>query len=109
MDETGLNLVVWKDVCKPKHHGGIGIRKIREANKALLLKWLWRFRVEDNSLRRQVVVGKYGVANCWESKTPNKANEAGCLQGIMNPVEMFKRAIRIEVGSGLSTLFWKDS
>lgn len=39
----GLHLVVWADICKPKHLGGLGKIRIRDVNKALLTKWLWRF------------------------------------------------------------------
>ena len=36
--------VVWVDVCKPKHEGGLGIRSLKVANMVSCLKliwWLW--------------------------------------------------------------------
>ena len=40
--------------------GGLGIRKIRLFNEALLGKWLWRFGIEEDALWIQVIELKYG-------------------------------------------------
>lgn len=56
---SGIYLVVWKDICNPKARGGLGMKRIRDTNKALLMKWLWRFGVED-SLWCKFIVVKYG-------------------------------------------------
>lgn len=52
-------------------HGGLRISRIREVNKALLSKWLWRFGQEPKSFWRQVIASKYGTLNEWESKKPS--------------------------------------
>lgn len=39
----GMHLVAWEDICKPKYLGGLGIKWIRDMNKALFTKWTWRF------------------------------------------------------------------
>lgn len=44
----------------PKEVGGQGVRKIRETNKVLLSKWLWRFWNEEGNLWHRVIVEKYG-------------------------------------------------
>ena len=36
----GDNLIAWKTVVRPKNKGGLGIRGLKEKNKALLIKWL---------------------------------------------------------------------
>ncbi|GAV92766.1 LOW QUALITY PROTEIN: zf-RVT domain-containing protein, partial [Cephalotus follicularis] len=35
--------VKWKEVCKPLHEGGLGIKDMKTWNKALLLRQLWHF------------------------------------------------------------------
>ena len=55
---TFLHLVNWKTVCSPIPRGGLGMKNLM-FNKALLGKWLWRDRNEQNSLWRQVIVMKY--------------------------------------------------
>jgi hypothetical protein len=39
-DEAKLHLVDWDTVCTPISKGGLGIRKVRKFNQALLGKWL---------------------------------------------------------------------
>lgn len=33
--------VAWKDICSPKNKGGLGIRRPKDTNSALLLKLGW--------------------------------------------------------------------
>ena len=58
-DEHKFHLVKWVAVCTPVSSGGLGIRKVRFFNKALLQKWLWRFGLEKDALWRQVIEVKY--------------------------------------------------
>ena len=39
---TKKEKVSWKDCCKPKEEGGLGLRLIKEANDVLCLKLVWR-------------------------------------------------------------------
>lgn len=45
-----IHLVDCNSCCKPLEKGGLGIRRIRDHNRALLAKWLWRFGSERESL-----------------------------------------------------------
>ena len=59
-DEPKFHLVNWATICSPVASGGLGIRKVRLFNEALLRKWLWRFGMERAALWRQVIAVKYG-------------------------------------------------
>ena len=48
--DGGDHLVPWKMVVRPKLKGGLGIGRLKERNKALLFKWLWRFPLEQETL-----------------------------------------------------------
>ena len=37
-DRRGIHLVAWNELCQLKQYGGIGLRKIKENNKAYLMK-----------------------------------------------------------------------
>ena len=55
-----MHLVEWDKVRSLTDEGGLGIRKIRRFNQALLGKWLWRFVHEEGAWWRLVLVAKYG-------------------------------------------------
>ena len=57
--DSKLHLVGWDKVCAPLKNGGLRVRKLTTFNKALLGKWLWRFRIEGTRLWRRVVTLKF--------------------------------------------------
>lgn len=40
----------WRDVCKPKNEGGLGIQSIKEANKVCYIKLIWRIVTHQPTL-----------------------------------------------------------
>lgn len=52
-------LVKWDTIQIPKNIGGLGVGNLLIRNLGLLIKWLWRFFHEPNSLWRQVIAAKY--------------------------------------------------
>lgn len=67
-EHGGEHLVAWKEVCKPKEFGVLGIGNVIKRNKALLFKWLWRLPLEHDSMWYKVIISKYGLcSNGWDS------------------------------------------
>ena len=58
--DSKFHLMKWAKVCKPMQVGGLGIRRLRSFNIALLGKWLWRYGLETDALWRRVIEAKYG-------------------------------------------------
>ncbi|XP_042505479.1 uncharacterized protein LOC122082043 [Macadamia integrifolia] len=58
--------VKWDTLCKPKEEGGLGIRRLRDTNKALLGKLVWRMKHERSAacaFLRARFVKKEGLFN----------------------------------------------
>jgi len=53
--------VDWNSVCRSKEVGGLGVRRIREFNVALLGKWCWRLLEDRDSLWFRVLLARYGT------------------------------------------------
>ncbi|KAI5653152.1 hypothetical protein M9H77_30339 [Catharanthus roseus] len=56
-----LHSIAWPAICQPRRLGGIGLRRLKEANMVALCKLAWRCCNEKNSLWTQVLKGKYGT------------------------------------------------
>jgi len=82
--EMGFHWVKWDDVCLPKREGGLDIKPLRDMNKALQAKWLWRFAREDNTLWKNLVKMKYDVDSLgwWSKKSPNP-HGVGCWKQLL--------------------------
>ena len=44
------HLVLWEQICKPKKEGGLGIRKVRLMNEALLVKIVFKMLVKNGQI-----------------------------------------------------------
>ena len=60
-DHKKIHWVDWNTVCRSKEVGGLGVRRIREFNLALLGRWCWRLLVDSSSLWFRVLAARYGV------------------------------------------------
>jgi hypothetical protein len=69
--------VKWNSILTAKEKGGLGVASLFALNRALMLKWVWRFFVqreslwarviraihgEDGNIRSQI---KHGRSSCW--------------------------------------------
>lgn len=52
-------MIGWQTICKPKEGGGLGFRRARDMNKALLAKLCWRFLMEQDKLWVRLMGSKY--------------------------------------------------
>lgn len=54
-----MSLFSLKSLCQPKNRGGMGLRKMRDMNDALLMKLVWGLINGSNSLWMDVFRAKY--------------------------------------------------
>ena len=58
--ERKISWVSWDKVVAAKKYGGLGVSSYYALNRALLLKWVWRFISHDGSLWYRVIKAIYG-------------------------------------------------
>ncbi|KAJ0586998.1 hypothetical protein HanIR_Chr04g0158141 [Helianthus annuus] len=109
-----MHWVAWDLVTRPKKLGGLRISKLKLVNEALLAKWVWRYRVEEESLWRRVLVACHGKRRKW-SCLPSNPSLNGVWKNIMSMESKFlvngKRIhhlIKGTVGNGCNIRFWID-
>lgn len=113
MEKKKICWVSWSKVMAPKEKGGLGLGSLRALNLSLLVKWWWRYKVENDSLWRKVIQGLHkidirtGLANrrikgTW-LRTTTVINDLEELQ--IDSKNIFQR----KLGDGGSILFWKEN
>ncbi|KAM0052219.1 putative RNA-directed DNA polymerase [Helianthus debilis subsp. tardiflorus] len=113
-DIKKLHWVAWEKVTLPKRYGGLGLSKLNLVNEALLCKWVWRYRVEEESLWRRVIMACHGKARRW-SYFPCNTVLTGVWKNIVKTeAKVVLKGKRINnffkgtVGNGHCIRFWID-
>ncbi|GAU25119.1 hypothetical protein TSUD_274080 [Trifolium subterraneum] len=111
-----ISWVKWKEVCKPRSQGGLGVRDVGKVNLSLLIKWRWKLLQKDAAVWKDVLVARYGEnarhnvlwigcpipssASCWWRDL--------CRIDLTEEGSWFAKNISRRVGRGDTTRFWKD-
>lgn len=66
-----MHLAKWSTLTTSKKEGGLGIKNLIIQNQSLMMKWLWRFAAEEQSLWRDAIKLKYGMDGKWTTKAVN--------------------------------------
>ncbi|GKC78519.1 hypothetical protein Tco_1129293 [Tanacetum coccineum] len=59
-DERKITWVKWTKVLASKKQGGLGVSSFYALNRALLVKWVWRFLSRDYSLWARIIHAIHG-------------------------------------------------
>ncbi|XP_004289445.1 PREDICTED: putative ribonuclease H protein At1g65750-like [Fragaria vesca subsp. vesca] len=106
-EKKKIHLVNWESVCKPKHRGGLGLKKTADMNQAMLAKASWRIFQNDHGLWADIYRKKYLQDCCIESS--NSIAPADCSntwRGIVHGVELMRRNLKWRIGDGAKIKFW---
>ncbi|GJU26768.1 RNA-directed DNA polymerase, eukaryota [Tanacetum coccineum] len=110
-NERKISWVSWDKVLASKKVGGLGVSSYYALNRALILKWVWRFVSQDGSLWFRVIQALYGtsleshqiqITSLWSSIL-REMHVLG-LKGFDLMAHCKKR-----IGDGNNTSFWRDS
>ncbi|GJZ54192.1 hypothetical protein Tco_0609077 [Tanacetum coccineum] len=106
-------IVKCSEVLASKEKGGLGMSSFYALNRALLLKWVWRFRTQRSSLWARVIKGIDGE----DGKLGKNVNHRhlSILLDNVHEIEQLKNHgtyligfIHKKMGNGVDPSFWED-
>nr|GEV94404.1 hypothetical protein [Tanacetum cinerariifolium] len=113
-DENKIAWIALEKVISPRVNGGLGIGSLRITNQVLLVKWWWRFCVEDQALWCKVIRSIHGPSGGLVVNTTKKY-KSGSWYYIKKLKDVFQRnginlpsMFKKKVGNGQGTSFWND-
>lgn len=116
-EDRKIHMIKWEDLSKRMDQGGLGIRKLRDVNKCLLIKWWWRFGSEKDALWKRVICSKYkmGMGGWIPSLIPSNTY-LSIWRGIISVAdqctslkEHYLNNFQLKVGDGMRISFWADN
>ena len=51
--------MAWDQVCVPRDKGGLGIKAIKDFNRALLINWKWQLFQQTDQFWNRILLSKY--------------------------------------------------
>lgn len=107
-EKRKIHFMAWKDVCMPEENGRLGIRHLRGANQAFVMKNAWGLINRRDSLWVKILRSKYGCGDDVISLVKNRCNTSNLWRGICNLWDKFYEGLTGRTNHGTSTCFWKD-
>ncbi|XP_071739953.1 uncharacterized mitochondrial protein AtMg00310-like [Rutidosis leptorrhynchoides] len=100
--------VKWDDVCMPKYEGGLGIKRLKYWNIALMASHLWRLMTSKQSLW----VGwiheyRLAVNNLWDVTV--KSDSSWSWQKLLNIRNVVRKFFVFKIGDGKFASAWFDN
>ncbi|XP_028101439.1 uncharacterized protein LOC114300778 [Camellia sinensis] len=111
-----IHLVRWTEVTKSIKQGGLGIKRIKDVNVCLLLKWWWRFASDHESLWKRVLCSKYKfLGGSWLPNLCSSNHHSTIWGGTVAAADkqeslslFYVSNLHMKVGNGCRIKFWYD-
>ncbi|GJZ48795.1 RNA-directed DNA polymerase, eukaryota, reverse transcriptase zinc-binding domain protein [Tanacetum coccineum] len=105
--------VKWNNVLTDKKRGGLGVSSLFALNRGLMIKWVWKFLSQKDTLWTKVIVAIHGVGGKIHSEWTSTGKS--CWLSILSEVRSLQRKgmyvfdyLTHKMGNGESTKFWLD-
>ncbi|GKB12941.1 RNA-directed DNA polymerase, eukaryota [Tanacetum coccineum] len=106
--DKNITWVKWSKVLAAKQFGGLGVSSLFSLNRALLMRWVWRFIFHDNSFWCRFISAVHGPSFQVRSGTSLWRTITSEVNGLKaQGVDILSHCLK-RVGNGLSTKFWFD-
>ncbi|XP_050229231.1 uncharacterized mitochondrial protein AtMg00310-like [Mercurialis annua] len=103
--KKGISWANWDKLCVAKKFGGMGFKKIRNFNIAMLARQAWRFLSSENKLMVKIFKAKYFPDSSFlEAKIGS--NPSYVWRSIFEAQKVMKSGARVKIGNGQNTRVW---
>ncbi|CAA7053093.1 unnamed protein product [Microthlaspi erraticum] len=100
--------VAWKDICRPKMEGGLGIRLLEDFEKVFRLKQIWNLYTNAGSLWvawvNKYIFGRKGFWLTADSPCFSRA-----IRSMLQLKPILPEFLRCDLRNGETSSFWYDS
>ncbi|XP_019160043.1 PREDICTED: uncharacterized protein LOC109156647 [Ipomoea nil] len=103
----GIRWSTWGALCKPKKYGGMGFRRVREMNLAMLGKQGWKFSTNPEALVTRVFKARY-FPKCSFLEAGVGSNPSFVWSSIRESQGLLKEGARWRIGDGGTVRVWGD-
>lgn len=99
--------MAWDHLCYPKKLGGMGFRKIREFNIAMLGKQAWKMMTDPDSLITKLMKARYFPSSFFQ-EAGFGSNPSYVWRSIIEAKDLVCSGRILKVGKGDSINIWRD-
>ncbi|GJW67965.1 RNA-directed DNA polymerase, eukaryota, reverse transcriptase zinc-binding domain protein [Tanacetum coccineum] len=104
----GRPKVAWKNVCRSKQKGGLGLKDLGVWNRAMIVKHMWHIVTDKESLWvKWVNTEKLNGKNFWEIE--EDINDSWGWRNILKQREDVRSFLVSKMGDGNNTSLWFDN
>nr|GEV37122.1 RNA-directed DNA polymerase, eukaryota [Tanacetum cinerariifolium] len=105
-----ITWAAWNKVLAAKKNGGLGVSSFHALNRALLLKWVWRYISQDGSLWYRVIQAIHGpsIESHASQVSSNWCSILRALEVLRSKGFNFLSYCSKRIGDGCQTRFWQD-
>ncbi|KAK4835243.1 hypothetical protein QYF36_007235 [Acer negundo] len=102
-----MQLIKWDTVCLPTCKGGLGIKKTKIMNQALLAKVRWQLHLNENGLWGNMLKHKYLKEDSLVTFGKYKTSDSSSTwRGIMYGAKLVHDSVKWRIGDGCIVDFW---
>lgn len=107
VNQRAIPLVAWEKICLPRCEGGLGVKQLKQWNKATLAKNLWKICKGESTLWTHWIHLNYiKDGSIWEIEIHQ--DYSWSLRKLLQTRALFKQFITKKVGDGRETLLFYD-
>ena len=100
--------IAWKDVCRPKQEGGLGIKCLKVWNAALMLRHLWiLFEDKENLWAKWIHTYHLKGRSLWVVRP--SSSSSWNWQNMLKLRDRIRPHLKHTIGNGETTSLWYDN